>query len=147
MGAIASGGVRVINRSVIEELGIARSDFAAVAVSEQVELERRERVYREQRPPLELRDTSVIVTDDGLATGSSMRAAVLALRQRHPSRIIVAVPVAAAPTCAALEPEVDAVVAVMTPEPFHGVGAWYADFHQTTDDEVRTLLARAAVER
>jgi len=144
MGAIASGGVRVVNRSVIEELGIPRSVFDAVAADEQQELERRERLYREQRPPLEVRNKSVIVTDDGLATGSTMRAATAALRQREPTRIVVAAPVAAAATCAALRPEVDAVVTVIQPEPFHGVGAWYADFRQTTDDEVRALLSAAA---
>jgi putative phosphoribosyl transferase len=140
MGAIASGGIRVVNRSVIEELAIPREVFDAVAVSEQLELERRERVYRDRRPPLEVRKKSVIVVDDGLATGSTMRAAVVALRQREPSRIIIAVPVAASTTCASLRHEVEGLVCVLTPEPFHGVGVWYADFRQTTDDEVRALL-------
>lgn len=145
MGAIASGGVRVINRSVIQELAIPRAVFDGVAANEQSELERRERVYREQRTPLEVRNKTVIVTDDGLATGSSMRAAVAALRQRGPSSMVVAVPVAAPVTCAALQLEVDDVVAVILPEHFVGVGAWYADFRQTTDDEVRALLAAAAL--
>jgi predicted phosphoribosyltransferase len=140
MGAIASGGGRVINRTVVEELAIPRAVFEDVAAHEQVELERRERVYREQRAPLEVRHKTVIVVDDGLATGSSMRAAVAALRQREPSRLIVAVPVAAPATCAALQHDVDGVVAVILPEQFVGVGAWYADFHQTTDEEVRALL-------
>ncbi|MBV9581989.1 MAG: phosphoribosyltransferase [Chloroflexi bacterium] len=144
MGAIASGGMRVANWSVIQELGIPRSVFDDVAASEQLELERRERLYRAGRPPLEVRDKSVIVADDGLATGSSMRAAVAALRERRPARIIVGVPVGAPATCAALRSSVDAVVCVLVPEPFHGVGEWYTDFHQTTDDEVRALLSAAA---
>jgi predicted phosphoribosyltransferase len=145
MGAIASGGVRVINRSVIEELSIPRVVFDDVAAEEQTELERRERVYRQQRTPLEVRHKTVIVTDDGLATGSSMRAAVAALRQREPNRLIVAVPVAAPVTCASLQREVDDVVAVILPEHFVGVGAWYTDFRQTSDDEVRALLTTAAL--
>jgi putative phosphoribosyl transferase len=144
MGAIASGGVRVINWSVIGELAIPREVFDTVAAREQLELERREWLYRDRRPPLEVLNKSVIVVDDGLATGSSMRAAVAALRQREPSRITVGVPVAAPVTCTALRYEVDAVVCVLTPEPFHGVGAWYADFRQTTDDEVRALLGRSS---
>ena len=146
MGAIASGGVRVVNRSVVEELAIPRKVFDAVAASEQLELERRERLYRDQRAPLEVRHKSLVVVDDGLATGSSMRAAVAALRQREPLRVTVAVPVAAPTTCTALQHEVDALVCVLTPEPFLGVGAWYADFRQTTDDEVRALLGRTSLQ-
>src|SRR5262249_31423443 len=113
----------------------------AVTATEQVELERRERVYRAQRPPLEVRHRSVVVIDDGLATGSSMRAAVAALRQREPRSIVVAVPVAAPSTCESLRHEVEAMVCVIMPEPFLGVGAWYTDFSQTSDDEVRALLS------
>jgi predicted phosphoribosyltransferase len=140
MGALASGGVLVINRAVIEQLGIPRSVFESVAASEQVELARRERVYRDGRPPAEVRHKVVIVIDDGLATGSTMRAAVVALRKREPQSIVVAVPVGAAATCAALRPLVEDVICVLMPEPFLGVGVWYADFHQTTDAEVRALL-------
>ncbi|HEY1295110.1 MAG TPA: phosphoribosyltransferase [Chloroflexota bacterium] len=140
MGAIASGGIRVVNRAVIDELGIPDEVVNAVAATEQVELERRERLYRAQRAPLEVRHKLVIVIDDGLATGSSMRAAVAALRQREPRGIIVAVPVAAPTTCASLRHEVEAIVCVIMPEAFLGVGAWYADFSQTTDEEVRALL-------
>lgn len=140
MGALASGGVRVVNQSVIHELGILREEFDAVASSEVVELERRERLYRGQRPPVELRHKTVVVIDDGLATGSSMHAAVTAVRQQGPSHVIVAVPVAAPITLAAFEHEVDRLVCVILPEPFLGVGAWYSDFTQTTDDEVQTLL-------
>jgi predicted phosphoribosyltransferase len=140
MGAIASGGVRVINRAVIEQLNIPREVFDSVAATEQAELERRERVYREQRPPAEVRHKVVIAIDDGLATGSTMRAAIVALRQREPDRIVVAVPVGAAATCAALRRQVDDVICALMPEPFLGVGVWYADFHQTTDAEVRALL-------
>jgi putative phosphoribosyl transferase len=141
MGAIASGGVRVVNRPVIEQLRIPRGVFDSVAASEQLELERRERAYRDQRPPAEVRHKVVIVIDDGLATGSTMRAAIVALRQHDPESIVVGVPVGAAATCAALRPEVDDVVCVVMPEPFLGVGVWYADFHQITDAEVRALLA------
>jgi predicted phosphoribosyltransferase len=140
MGAIASGGIRVVNWAVIEELDIPEDVLDSITASEQVELERRERLYRAERPPLEVGNKSVIVIDDGLATGSSMRAAVAALRQRQPRKLIVAVPVAAPTTCLSLRHEVDAVVCVIMPEPFLGVGAWYADFHQTTDEEVRALL-------
>ena len=140
MGAIASGGIRVVNQTVIDELGIQQDVVNSVAAHEQVELERREQLYRAERPPLEVHHKLVIVIDDGLATGSSVRAAVAALRQREPRSIIVAVPVAAPATCAYLREEVEAIVCVIMPDPFVGVGAWYADFSQTTDDEVRALL-------
>ena len=140
MGAIASGGIRVVNQTVIDELGIQQDVVNSVAAHEQVELERREQLYRAKRPPLEVHHKLVIVIDDGLATGSSVRAAVAALRQREPRSIIVAVPVAAPTTCASLRQEVEAIVCVIMPDPFVGVGAWYADFSQTTDDEVRALL-------
>lgn len=144
MGAIASGGVRVLNRSVIEPLHIPETVIDAVAQSEQVELARREREYRDDRPPVELAGQTVILVDDGLATGSTMRAAIAAARAGRPARIVVAVPVAAESTCAELAHEVAEVVCALTPEPFYAVGLWYDRFDQTTDDEVRELLARAA---
>jgi len=143
MGAIASGGMRLLNESVVRALRIKPEVIEQVAKTEQAELERREREYRHDRPQPELRDKTVIVIDDGLATGASMRAAVVALRRRRPARLIVAVPVAAAATCAEFRYEVDEVVCAATPEPFHAVGLWYEDFSQTTDVEVRDLLERA----
>jgi putative phosphoribosyl transferase len=140
MGAIASGGVKVLNDDVVRAYGIPQSAIEAVAREEQVELERREREYRGGRPVVDLRGRIVILVDDGLATGSSMRAAVQAVRQRGPSRIVVAVPVAARSTCTEFETLVDEIVCARTPEPFFAVGLWYADFTQTTDDEVRILL-------
>ena len=144
MGAIASGGVRVLNEDVVSYLRIAERVIDAVAEREQEELERRERAYRGERTALDLRGRSVILIDDGLATGSTMRAAVVALRQQRPSRLVVAVPVAAESTCSAFRPEVDEIICARTPEPFYAVGLWYEDFSQTTDDEVRELLRRAA---
>ena len=117
----------------------------AVAARELRELERRERAYRGDRPPLEVRGRTVILVDDGLATGSTMRAAVAALRRLGPARLIVAVPTAAPSTCAEFGHEVDECICVITPEPFYAVGLWYEDFSQTTDEEVRDLLERAAV--
>jgi predicted phosphoribosyltransferase len=144
MGALASGGVRVINDDVVVQLGISRSVIDRVAAREQQELERRERLYRANRPPPAVQGRTVILIDDGLATGSTMRAAAAALRQMSPQKIIVAVPVAAAETCHELRHEVDEVVCAETPEPFVAVGAWYSDFSQTTDGEVRELLDKAA---
>lgn len=143
MGAIASGGMRLLNESVVRALRISPKDIEQVAKVEQAELERREREYRDDRPPPDLRGKTVIVIDDGLATGASMRAAVVALRRQRPARLVVAVPVAAAATCEEFRSEVDEVVCASTPEPFHAVGLWYEDFSQTTDDEVRDLLERA----
>jgi predicted phosphoribosyltransferase len=143
MGAIASGGVRVLNLDVVRSLGIPPEAIEMVAGSEEEELERRERTYRGNRPPPDVSGCTAILVDDGLATGASMRAAVAALRERRPARIVVAVPVAPAETCATLETEIDDVVCVATPRPFMSVGAWYRDFSQTTDDEVRALLRRA----
>ncbi len=143
MGAIASGGMRLLNESVVRALRISSKDIDQVAKVEQAELERREREYRDDRPPPDLRGKTVIVIDDGLATGASMRAAVVALRRQRPARLVVAVPVAAAATCEEFRSEVDEVVCASTPEPFHAVGLWYEDFSQTTDDEVRDLLERA----
>lgn len=147
MGAIATGNVRVINRDVVDTLGIPAWAIEEVAAEEQVELERREKQYRGDRPPLEVRDRTAILVDDGLATGSSMRAAAAALRKLGAARIVVAVPVAAAATCEWLRHEVDELLCAATPEPFFAVGQWYRDFSQTTDDEVRALLERAAAER
>jgi putative phosphoribosyl transferase len=144
MGAIATGGVRVLNNEVVEYLGISDSVIDAVAQVEQQELERRERIYRGTRQPPDVRGHTVILVDDGLATGSTMRAAIAALRQQQPARIIVAVPVAAASTCQEMQREVDRIICAATPEPFYGVGQWYEDFSQTTDQEVRDLLERAA---
>ena len=145
-GAIASGGVRVMNENVIQYLRIPDEAIDAVAAQERQELERRERLYRDGRLPLDVRGRTVILVDDGLATGSTMRAAATALRIRHPARIVVAVPVAASSTCNEFQSEVDEVICAITPEPFYAVGLWYKDFSQTTDQEVRDLLARAAHE-
>jgi len=144
MGAIASGGVRVLNRRVVETLGISPEEIERIAAEEQRELERREREYRDGRPRLDVRGRTVILVDDGLATGSSMRVAALALRKKEPARIVVAVPVGSRATCEEFESEVDITVCAVTPEPFFGVGQWYADFRQTSDEEVRELLRRAA---
>jgi putative phosphoribosyl transferase len=140
MGAIASGGIRVLNDDVVKWYGIPPAAIDAVAREEERELVRREAAYREGReaPPLENR--IVILIDDGLATGSTMMAAVKAVRQRHPAKIIVAVPVGARDTCDALATVADEVVCVRMPEPFSAVGQWYLDFDQTTDEEVRHLL-------
>jgi len=143
MGAIASGGVRVLNPEVIA-YGVDQAEIERVAQREQRELERRERVFRGNRPPMRVRDRTVVLVDDGLATGSTMRAAVRALRQEGAGRIIVAVPVAAPSVCADMEVEADEVVCATTPEPFRAVGLWYEDFDQTTDEEVHELLDRAA---
>lgn len=146
MGAIAGGGVLVIEPSVIQDLGIPPDVVADVAAREEQERLRREREYRGDRPEPDVRDRAVILVDDGLATGSTMRAAVAALRKLQPARIVVAVPVAAPAACADLAPEVDEIVCARTPEPFRSVGSWYLEFSQTTDEEVRDLLARAEQE-
>ena len=144
MGAVATGGVRVLNEPIVRALGIPEHVIDTVAAREQAELARRERVYRGDRPPLDVRGRTVILVDDGLATGATMQAAVQALRQQQPARIVVAVPTAAPETCEALRAKVDDVVCAVTPDPFYAVGLWYDDFSQTTDDEVRELLARSA---
>lgn len=140
MGAIASGGVRVLNADVVDWYGIPESLIDEVAREEQGELERRERVYREGQPPLDLRGRTVLLIDDGLATGSTMKAAVEAVRAHGPTRIVVAVPVGAPDTCRELSGVADEVVCARTPEPFAAVGQWYRDFSETTDAEVRALL-------
>ena len=144
MGAVATGGVRVLNDQVVGALGIPPSVIEAVAAWQQQELARRERLYRGDRPPPDVRGRTVILVDDGLATGSTMRAALAALRRQQPARLVVAVPTAAPETCDELRAEADDVVCATTPEPFDSVGLWYEDFSQTTDEEVRELLERAA---
>jgi putative phosphoribosyl transferase len=143
MGAIATGGVRVLNPDVVDEIGIAAESIDKVAHAEQQELHRRERVYRGERPLPTLKDQCVILIDDGLATGATMRAAIQAVRQQQPARLVVAVPVAPAHTIAMLKMEVDEVVCPAMLERFFSIGQWYEDFSQITDDEVRTLLERA----
>ncbi|MCI0701072.1 MAG: phosphoribosyltransferase [Planctomycetia bacterium] len=144
MGAIASGGVRVLNESVVTRLGIPPATINEVTEREKQELERREVAYRDGRTPPEIRGKIVILVDDGLATGSTMRAAVAAVRQLGPARVVVAVPVGARDACAEFQALADEVVCLEEPEPFFAVGTWYDNFAQTTDDEVRELLARAA---
>jgi len=144
MGAIASGGVRVLNQEVIMALGIPETVIDEVTAREERELERQERTYRDGRTPLDVQGRTVILIDDGLATGSSMRVAAAALRNKQPAEIVVAVPVASASTCAEFVAEVDEVICATTPEPFWAVGAWYGDFSQTSDEEVGDLLRRAA---
>ena len=144
MGAIASGGLRVLNEDIVGALNIPDAVVEAVARRERAELERRERAYRGGRPPLDVRGKTVILVDDGLATGSSMRAAVAGLRARQPAQVVVAVPTAAPETCEAFENEVDDVVCAVTPQPFFSVGTWYEDFSQTSDEEVRRLLEEAS---
>jgi predicted phosphoribosyltransferase len=140
MGAIATGGVRVLNPEVVTALRISEQTIAEVAAQEQKELERQQRAYRGEVPFPDLAGRAVIVVDDGLATGSTMRAAVRALRQMQPARIVVGAPVAAADTCRSLAREADELVCVNTPEQFHAVSMWYQEFSQTSDEEVRSLL-------
>ena len=142
MGAIASGEVRLINHEVVDALGIPAELIDQVARREKAELERRERLYRGSRPPASLTNKTVILTDDGLATGSTMRAAVAAIRRQEPAGIIVAVPVGAPSTCDEMRDVADDVVCLRTPEPFVAVGLWYRDFSETSDAEVRELLGR-----
>jgi predicted phosphoribosyltransferase len=141
MGAIAAGGVRVLHQAVVDALGITPDVIDAVAAWEGAELVRREQSYRSGRPPLEVAGRPVVVVDDGLATGSTMRAAVAALRALQAGRIVVAVPVGARETCRELAGEADEVVCVEAPANFQAVGQWYDDFRPTTDDEIRALLS------
>jgi len=145
MGAIASGGVRVLNDDVVRWYGVPQSAIESVAREETAELERREREYRRDRPAPDLANRIVILVDDGLATGSTMRAAAQAVRMRGPSRVIVAVPVGAPQTCNEIAAVADEVVCARMPEPFSAVGQWYLDFDQTTDDEVRDLLQKSTL--
>lgn len=144
IGAIASGGTRVMNEDMVERYRVPEAAIEAVAEKEQRELERRERAYRDDRPPLDLTGKTVLLVDDGLATGASMHAAVQAVRQFAPARIVVAVPIASPGTCQEFRSEVDEVVCAVTPALFYAVGQGYVDFSQTTDEEVHDLLARAA---
>jgi putative phosphoribosyl transferase len=143
IGAIASGGVRVMNEDLVDALGLSSAQIEAIAAREQVELERRERTYRGDSRPPDLSGKTVLLVDDGLATGASMRTAIRSLRSHRPGRIVVAVPIAPRSTCVALEREVDEVVCLMSPEPFYAIGQWYLDFAQTSDSEVVTLLGEA----
>src|SRR6266850_2072911 len=146
IGAVATGGVRVLNRDVIDELQIPEQVIEAVTRRELQEIARREREYRGDRPFPDVRGKTVILIDDGLATGSTMRAAAEALRQLGPARLVVAVPTASPQTCDDFRAHVDEVVCAITPEPFYAVGLWYDDFSQTTDEEVRALLTAARQE-
>jgi predicted phosphoribosyltransferase len=143
VGAIASGGIRVLNEDVVGLLNVPQDVISVVARRELQELQRREQMYRGERPGPDVRDRTIILIDDGLATGASMRAAIAGLRAQHPARIVVAVPTASKEACEGLRGEVDQMVCGMTPEPFYGVGKWYEDFRQTTDEEVRVLLEEA----
>jgi predicted phosphoribosyltransferase len=146
MGAIASGGVRVLNDEVVRLYRIPAQVVDAIAQDEQIELDRRERAYRRQRPPLDVGGRTVVLIDDGLATGSTMKAAVEAVRALSPARIIVAVPVGSPDTCREFAAIADEIVCARAPEHFAAVGQWYDDFRQTTDEEVRELLQLAASE-
>jgi len=143
-GAIASGGVRVLNEDVMRSIPHADEAIEAVTIRETAELERREQIYREGRPPPELRDRIVILVDDGLATGATMRAAVKALRQSGAAKIVVAVPVGPPETCHELEERADETICLSTPEFFQAVGQYYEDFSQTSDEDVRELLIQGA---
>lgn len=143
MGAIATGGTRVLNAEVVEGLGISSKAIDEVTAREQRELERREAAYRGLRPAPSVAGRTVVLVDDGVATGSTMRAAVASVRQQSPARIVVAVPVASSIAYDELRREADELVCIATPEPFYAVGLWYQDFSQTTDDEIRDLLKRA----
>lgn len=146
LGAIASGDILVLNEEVVQALRLSEQTIERIAERERHELTRREQLYRGDRPPLDLRGRVVLLIDDGLATGASMRAAVQAARPQQPARLVVAVPVAAPPVCAEFRHLVDDMVCGHTPEPFYGVGAWYENFAQTSDAEVCELLKQAAEE-
>jgi putative phosphoribosyl transferase len=143
MGAISSGGVKVLNHNVVRSLQISEQEVAATVKREETELLRREHLYRDERPLTKVEGRAVILIDDGLATGATMRAAILALRQQNPAWLVVAVPVGAPHTCERLRHEADEVVCVATPEPFYSVGRWYEMFPQVSDEEVQELLSRA----
>jgi predicted phosphoribosyltransferase len=144
MGAIATGGVRVLNTAVVDALGIPTEAIEAIAREEEAELARREHAYRGDRGAPDVRGKIVILVDDGLATGATMRAAVMALRRLGPARVVVAVPTASPEACADMADVADEVVCAETPDPFLAVGAWYEDFSETSDDDVRRLLGEAA---
>lgn len=146
-GAIASGGVRILDTDTVERLGLTNAVIERVTATEERELERRERAYRGGSPPLNVIGRTVILVDDGIATGASMRAAIRALRHMNPARIVIAVPVAPAATCKQLQAEVDELVCLEMPEPFFGVGQFYDDFSQVSDEEVKDLLDNASRQR
>jgi putative phosphoribosyl transferase len=146
LGAIASGGVRVLNRELISYLRVSQATVEQITAREKEVLEARERIYREERAPIALAGRTVVLVDDGLATGASMLAAARAVRPSGGKQVIIAVPVAARSTCDELRAEADQVICAATPHPFGAVGIWYEDFAQVTDEEVRTLLERAAAE-
>jgi putative phosphoribosyl transferase len=146
LGAIATGNTRILNRDVVQDLRIPESVIDEITETQRLELARREQLYRGDRPPPDVRGKTVILVDDGLATGATMYAAVTALRQQQPARIVVAVPAAAQATCDEFREVVDEIVCAVTPEPFYAVGASYEDFSQTTDNEVRNLLEKALEE-
>lgn len=146
MGAIASDGVRVLNENVLQAMHISEDVIESVTAAEQEVLRQRENAYRGDRPRPDVRDRTVILVDDGLATGATMRAAATAVRKQGPQRLVIAVPVAPPETCEQLAVEADDIICAVTPEAFLGVGMWYEDFSQTTDDEVRALLARRRAE-
>lgn len=143
MGAIASRGVRIINREVVDWLHLSSEVIEQVAQNEQQELERRDRLYRQNRPFPDIRDRTIILVDDGIATGATLKAALATLQQQQPKAIVVAVPLAPPKTCQALATEVEQVVCWETPDPLHSISVWYRDFAQTTDEEVQQLLAQA----
>jgi putative phosphoribosyl transferase len=147
MGAIASGGTRVLNKDVTGPLHISNAMIDHVAEVEQIELERREREYRNDLPPPKISGNTVILVDDGLATGATMRAAAAATTEHHPEKLVIAVPVASPETCEELQGEADEIVCAVTPTPFMGVGLWYHDFSQTTDKTVRELLEKSRSEQ
>ena len=140
MGAIATGGVRVINQDIVRTLNVPQGLIEVVVKQELKELERRERLYRGDQSPREIRDHTVILIDDGLATGASMHAAIMGLRAKDPARLVIAVPTAPLETCEAFKPVVDEMICATTPEPFYGVSRWYEDFSQVTDEEVRPVV-------
>jgi predicted phosphoribosyltransferase len=144
MGAIASDNIRVLNEDIVRSFQIPQKVINEVAANELRELERRERLYRGNRPKPNISGSTVILVDDGLATGATMRAAAAAVKTKNPDQVVIAVPVAAPDTCSDFRNEVDKIICFATPEPFYGVGAWYEDFSQTTDKEVCDLLDRAA---
>jgi predicted phosphoribosyltransferase len=144
MGALASGGIRVLNGDVVQQLSFGKDVIDDLTREEQQEVAQRERRYRGERSAAMLTNRTVILVDDGLATGATMRAAVAAVRQQQPAHIVVAVPVAAPSVCETMQQEADEVICAVTPPALGGIGAWYSDFRQTTDEEVKELLARAA---
>jgi len=144
MGAIASGNIRVMNKDIVTQLNISQQDIDEVAEQESLELVRREQLYRGNSPRYELRDKTIILVDDGIATGATMRAAIAAIKQQHPAQLVVAVPTSALDTCNTISRGVDKVICLSTPEPYIAVGCWYRNFSQTSDEEVSQLLRKAS---